>query len=134
MWAAAPPTEARLSNNFPRPAAVLAAMACAATAHASGSLKVENALAGCVDVRPGMRATTDGQVLLQAGLDVKQSIGACGCKSAIATYTSQVELDGGHRGFLQSGALRIKQSGAHHLQLASDGKLVGDRTVEMGRA
>ncbi|MBO1114003.1 DUF2195 family protein [Bordetella petrii] len=104
-------------------------MACAAAAHASGSLKVDNALAACVDVRPGMRATTDGQVLLQAGLDVRQPIGRCGCKSAIAAYTSQVELDGGRRGFLQRGALGVKQSGARTLTLASDEKLLGDRNV-----
>src|SRR5690606_41395489 len=54
----------RLSNNFPRLAAALAAMACAAAAQAAGAIKVENALAACVDVQPGMRATTDGQVLL----------------------------------------------------------------------
>ncbi|HYG42193.1 MAG TPA: DUF2195 family protein [Bordetella sp.] len=118
-----------MSNKFPRLAAVLAAVLCGTAAHAAGSIKLENALAACVDVRPGMRTTTDGQVLLQAGLDLKQSIGRCGCKSAIATYTSQVELDGGHRSFLQSGALRVKQSGPHTLTLASDEKLVGDRNV-----
>ncbi|MBV7483534.1 DUF2195 family protein [Bordetella sp. BOR01] len=118
-----------MSNKFPRLAAVLAAALCGAAAHASGSIKLENALAACVDVQPGMRATTDGQVLLQAGLQVKQSIGSCGCKSAIATYTSRVELEGGHRSFLQSGALRVKQSGSHTLTLASDEKLVGDRDV-----
>ncbi|SRR5690606_31284312 len=121
--------EARLSNNCPRLAAALAAMACAAAAQAAGAIKVENALAACVDVQPGMRATTDGQVLLQAALDVKQSIGRCGCKSAIATYASHVELDDGHRSFLQRGALRVKQSGARTLTLASDEKLVGDRNV-----
>ncbi|MBO9356838.1 DUF2195 family protein [Bordetella petrii] len=118
-----------MSNKFLRLAAVLAAALCGLAARASGSVEVENALAACVDVRPGMRATTDGQVLLQAGLDVKQSIGRCGCKSAIATYTSQVELDGGQRGFLQSGSLHVKQSGTRTLTLASDEKLVGDRSM-----
>lgn len=119
-----------MSNNSLRLAAALLATAlCSPAAQAAGSIKLENALAACVAVSPGMRTTTDGQVLIQAGLDVKQSIGRCGCKSAIATYTSRVELDDGQRGFLQSGALRIKQSGTHTLTLASDEALVGDRDV-----
>ena len=118
-----------MSNKSLRLAALLAAVLCGTAAHAAGSVKLENALAACVDVRPGMRTTTDGQVLMQAGLDVKQSIGRCGCKSAIATYTSRVELDGGQRSFLQSGSLRIKQSGSHTLTLASDEQLAGDGNV-----
>ncbi|MCD0505840.1 DUF2195 family protein [Bordetella petrii] len=101
----------------------------AAAAQAAGAVKVENALAQCVAVQPGMRTVTDGQLLLQADLEVKQSIGRCGCKSAIATYTSRVELEGQHRSFLQSGSIAIKQSGSRTLTLASDDQLVGDRTV-----
>lgn len=118
-----------MSNKTLRLAAALAAALWGPAVYAAGSITLENALAACVDVRPGMRTTTDGQVLMQAGLDVKQSIGRCGCKSAIATYTSRVELDGGQRSFLQSGSLRVKQSGTHTLTLASDEKLVGDGNV-----
>lgn len=121
--------EARLSNKRLRMATAVLAALCASASQASGAIRLDNALAQCVDLRPGPRTTSEGQVLLQAQLDVKQSIGHCGCKSAIATYTAQVELEGGQQGFLQSGSLRIRESGARTLTLASDAKLVGDRAV-----
>ncbi len=123
------PTEARLANSVLRRAAVLAAGLCASAGHAAGAIKVDNTLAQCVTLDPGMRATTDGQVLLQARFNVRQSIGHCGCKSAIATYTSQVELAGAQRSFLQSGSLRLKESGVRTLTLASDEQLVGEGSV-----
>jgi len=126
MWATVPLMEARLSNNPLRLAALLAAALCVPAAQAAGPVTVENALAACVDVRPGLRSTADGQLLLRADLQLKQSIGRCGCKSAIATYTSQAVLEGGHRSFLQRGSLRVRESGARTLTLASDAGLAGE--------
>src|SRR5690606_1152442 len=118
-----------LANSLLRRAAALAAGLCASTGHAAGAVKVDNALAQCVTLRPGMRAITNGQVILQARFNVTQSIGRCGCKSAIATYTSHVELAGAQRSFLQSGSLRVTESGARTLTLASDEQLAGDGSV-----
>lgn len=118
-----------MSNNSLRLAALLAAALCVPAAQAAGSVKVENALAACVDVRPGLRSTADGQLLLRADLEVKQSIGRCGCKSAIATYSSEVVMEGGYRSFLQRGNLRVRESGARTLTLASDAGLAGERGV-----
>jgi len=121
--------EARLSNKALCLVAVLAATLCGTAAQAAGSIKVENALSQCVELQPGVRTTTDQQVVTQAHLNVKKSIGECGCKSAIATYTSKVEMEGGYQSFLQRGALLIKKSGVQSLTLASSEQLLGDRGV-----
>ena len=129
MWPNFRPTEARLSNNARCLAVLLAAALGAPAVHAAGAIKIENSLAQCVDLQPGVRTTTAQQEVTQATLNVKQSIAECGCKSAIATYTSQVEMEGGYRSFLQRGALLIKASGVQPLTLASSAQLLGDRDV-----
>lgn len=56
---------------------------------------------------------------------VKQSMGQCGCKSALVSYRS---LDG-HRSVLQSGVINSRRAGIHTLTLASDVALAGDGGV-----
>lgn len=107
---------------------LLATAVCGPLAQAAGSIKVENALAQCVELQPGVRSTTAQAVLLQANVNVKKSIGECGCKSAIAQYTSKVEMDG-YRSFLQSGAVALRESGPQTLTLTSSAQLLGDRGV-----
>ncbi|GAB3092049.1 DUF2195 family protein [Bordetella muralis] len=113
---------------------LLAAALTGTAAQAAGPIKVENALAQCVALQPGVRTTTGQQVVTEATLTVKKSIGECGCKSAIATYTSQVEMEGGYRSFLQRGALLVKESGVQPLTLASSAQLLGDRGVVLSLA
>gem|GEM_PF-383324 len=126
--------EAHLSNNARCLGVLLAAALTGTAAQAAGPIKVENALAQCVALQPGVRTTAGQQVLTEATLTVKKSIGECGCKSAIATYTSQVEMEGGYRSFLQRGALLVKESGVQPLTLASSAQLLGDRGLVLSLA
>lgn len=114
---------------MPAKALCLAVALCGPAAQASGLIEVDNALAQCVELRPGVRTTTAQQVMLEVDLDVKKSIGECGCKSAISTYTSEVQMQAGHRSFLQHGVLAIQHSGVRTLTLASDEQLLGDRGI-----
>ena len=114
---------------MPAKALCLVAALCGPAAQAGGLIKVDNALAHCVELRPGVRTTTAQQVMLQVDLNVKKSIGECGCKSAISAYTSEVQMEEGHRSFLQRGALTIQRSGVKTLTLASDEQLVRDRGI-----
>lgn len=107
---------------------------CSTTVQAAGPIQIENALAQCVTLQPGARVAADQQVVTQARVDVKKSIAECGCKSAIATYTSEVVLDGDHRSFLQRGAIVIKASGPQSLTLASSAQLLGERPVVLSLA
>jgi len=98
------------------------------TAHAAGSVKFENALKACVDIKSGSPSTANGQLVLPTTMDVKQIIAECGCKSAVASYTSQVQRNG-YLSLLQSGTFSLWQSGTHTLTLASDSELVGDSGI-----
>lgn len=111
-------------GNFLRLAVMLTAALYGAVAHGAGSVKFENALAACVDIRPGLPTSENGQFTLQVTLDVKRIIAECGCKSAVSSYASFAQRDG-YRSFLQSGVLSLGQSGMRTLTLASDSELVG---------
>lgn len=129
------PTEAHLSDKRLMAAALAAAATLAGVAvQAAGPIDVDNALAQCVALKPSAQTTVDQQLMAQVQLNVMKPIGECGCKSAIATYTSEVVLEGGHRSFLQQGAVLVKSSATQTWTLASSVQLVGDRELVLALA
>lgn len=108
---------------------VAAALAGAAPARAAGALTVDNRLAACVAIQPGLRGVEHGIALQRITLDVRKPIGECGCKSAVMGYAAHTVLDGGGRGLLLQGRLNARQSGPRTLPLASDATLASDRPV-----
>ncbi|WP_254926217.1 DUF2195 family protein [Bordetella genomosp. 11] len=100
-------------------------------ARAAGAVTVENSLRACVAIQPGTRTVEHGVLLQGVALDVRKPIGECGCKSAIASYTSRVVLDNDSRVLLLAGRLNAGKSGQRTLPLASDATLAGDRPIAL---
>lgn len=99
---------------------------------AAGPLRVENRLAECVRVQPGLRSVEHNVVLQQFDLTVVRPIGDCGCKSALVAYQASIVYEDGARGASQSGVFGAMRSGPRTLPLASDAALLGERPVALG--
>ena len=81
----------------------------------SAAVNIENGLAQCVQIEATEVTQQDNLTLLNAEVTVKQAIGYCGCKSAIASY----HLYNGEQ-HLRSESITLKSSATYAFVLAVD--------------
>lgn len=98
-------------------------------AHAD-QLAFQNELSACVTITTTEISTQSNVVLANTSLQLSKPIGACGCFSALATYTSSVRRDGVQE-VLQEGVIGIKRSGQKTLVLATEPALAADEKVHV---
>ncbi|WP_114217224.1 DUF2195 family protein [Ochrobactrum sp. 3-3] len=104
------------------------------TVHAASSEAVEidfqNGLSACVGLKPGQVKRQANIVSFDARLSLHQSIGRCGCMSALLNYTASVEVNG-VRQKLQRGIISLAREGDRTLILASDQNLIAGKDVRV---
>jgi hypothetical protein len=88
----------------------------------------KNYLAGCVAIKVREISTEGNVVAAHTIVTLAQSISECGCKSALATFTSSVDV-GGVREVLQTGLVSLKSSGEKVFVLVSDPALIVNKKV-----
>jgi hypothetical protein len=90
----------------------------------------QNGLAACVTIK-AMSIRTEGNIVsADADFQVHKPIGACGCLSALATYTSSVDNNGVWQTVLE-GIVAIKGGGAKALILATEPALIAGKQVHV---
>ncbi|MEL4073486.1 DUF2195 family protein [Ochrobactrum sp. GPK 3] len=91
---------------------------------------VKNDLSACVTLNAGEIQTDANIVSVSTTIRLRQPIGACGCMSALATYSSSVE-NTGVRALLQEAIVSLRQEGTKTFILASDPALIAGKTVQI---
>jgi hypothetical protein len=111
--------------------ALLAAMlGGTAFAGEADSIAFDNELAACVTAATTKITTQANIVSAHMNFQVHQPVGACGCMSALATYTSSVEVEG-VRQVTQQGIVAIREGGPKTLVLATAPALIAGRKVQV---
>ncbi|NHZ64734.1 DUF2195 family protein [Massilia sp. CCM 8694] len=116
-------------NNLRIILAALSGVAAISSAHA-GEVTFQNDLRACAAITAVKISTQVNLVLANTDIKLSKSIGDCRCLSALASYTSSVEV-GGVRQILQSGLIGLDIGGARTFVLASDPALVVNRKVQV---
>ncbi len=111
--------------------AALSAMFCGTAAAADiGDVVFRNDLAACVTVEAATTRIEANIVSTDARFRLHRPIGACGCFSALATYTSSVN-DHGTRQIVNEGLISIKDGDRKRLVLAAEPALITGRNVQV---
>lgn len=94
------------------------------------SVRISNTLSACVAVH--IRETFIHDNMIVAGTDFRllNSIGDCGCHSALAEYDSITSVNTAQQ-VLQNGLINIGKSGSKTLVLASEPALVANRDIQL---
>jgi len=99
-----------------------------------GRIIVKNDLALCVDMqveKPAFEYSGASNVVaVSANFKLRKPIGECGCMSALARYASSVNARES-RQLLQQGLIKLKNSGAKTLTLATEPALAKDENIEI---
>lgn len=90
----------------------------------------QNDLSACVSITATKTSTESNVVWANTSVQLRKSIGECGCLSALATYTSSVNR-GGVRQVLQEGLIGLGSGGERKLVLATDPALVANKEVRV---
>lgn len=98
-------------------------------AHAD-KITFQNDLSACVSITATKTSTESNVVWANTRVQLRKSIGECGCLSALATYTSSVNR-GGVRQVLQEGLIDLGSGGERKLVLATDPALVANKEVRV---
>ena len=98
-------------------------------AHAD-QITFQNDLSACVSITATKTSTESNVVWANTRVQLRKSIGECGCLSALATYTSSVNR-GGVRQELQEGLTDLGSGGERKLVLATDPALVANKEVRV---
>jgi hypothetical protein len=98
-------------------------------AHAD-QITFQNDLSACVSITATKTSTESNVVWANTRVQLRKSIGECGCLSALATYTSSVPR-GGVRQVLQEGLIGLGSGGERKLVLATDPALVANKEVRV---
>jgi hypothetical protein len=98
-------------------------------AHAD-QITFQNDLSACVSITATKTSTESNVVWANTRVHHRNSIGECGCLSALATYTSSVNR-GGVRQVLQEGLIGLGSGGERKLVLATDPALVANKEVRV---
>jgi hypothetical protein len=98
-------------------------------AHAD-QITFQNDLSACVSITATKTSTESNVVWANTRVQLRKSIGECGCLSALATYTSCV-IRGGVRQVLQEGLIGLGSGGERKLVLATDPALVANKEVRV---
>lgn len=127
----------RISARRRRPLfrSLVAVFLCAISAGQAASgdaveIDLQNGLSACVDLKPGQVKRQANIVSFDARLSLHQSIGRCGCMSALVNYTASVEVNG-IRQKLQQGIISLAREGDRTLILASDLNLIAGKNVRV---
>lgn len=88
-----------------------------ATAVDSSAVAIENGLQQCVLINNSAIVQRNNLTLLDTDISILQSLGYCGCKSAIANYHLYSKEQ-----HLRSEAITLKSSTAYSFVLATDNK------------
>ncbi|WP_449415740.1 DUF2195 family protein [Ochrobactrum teleogrylli] len=91
---------------------------------------VKNDLSACVTLNVGEIQTDANIVSVSSTIWLRQPIGACGCMSALATYSSSV-ANTGVREVLQEAIVSLRKDGTKTFILASDQALIAGKTVQI---
>lgn len=114
-------------NRYAISAALLAGSAFAA--HAD-QITFQNDLSACVSITATKTSTESNVVWANTRVQLRKSIGECGCLSALATYTSSVNR-GSVRQVLQEGLIDLGSGGERKLVLATDPALAANKEVRV---
>ncbi|MEJ8296293.1 DUF2195 family protein [Delftia tsuruhatensis] len=98
-------------------------------AHAD-QITFQNDLSACVSITATKTSTESNVVWANTRVQLRKSIGECGCLSALATYTNSVNR-GGVRQVLQEGLIDLGSGGERKLVLATDPALVANKEVRV---
>lgn len=90
----------------------------------------QNDLSACASITATKPSTESNVVWANTRVQLRKSIGECGCLSALATYTSSVNR-GGVRQVLQEGLIDLGSGGERKLVLATDPALVANKQVQV---
>jgi hypothetical protein len=96
----------------------------------SVEIDLRNGLSACVDLKPGQVKRQANIVSFDARFSLHQSIGMCGCMSALVNYTTSGEVNGTHQK-LQQATISLAREGDRTLILASVQKLVEGKDVRV---
>lgn len=91
-------------------------------------IDLQNGLSSCVDLKPGQVKRQANIVSFDARFNLHQSIGMCGCMSALVNFTASVDVNG-IRQKLQQGIISLAREGDRTLILASDQNLIAGQDV-----
>nr|WP_229517241.1 DUF2195 family protein [Massilia oculi] len=89
-----------------------------------------NELAACVTIKTITTATASNVVLANTNIQLRKSIGECGCLSALAVYISSVGR-GGVQQILQEGLIRLDRDGEKTFVLATEPRLIEKKAVQV---
>jgi hypothetical protein len=98
-------------------------------AHAD-QITFQNDLSACVSITATKTSTESNVVWANTRVQLRKSIGECGCLSSLETYTSSVNR-GGVRQVLQEGLIGLGSGGERKLVLATDPALVANKEVRV---
>lgn len=94
------------------------------------SVSINNLLANCSEIT-NTKILNDGNMpVLSFDLILKDSIGDCGCKSALGSFMVNATRED-YRSFLMAGKINFLNDGKKYLPLATDSKLIGSSTIEI---
>lgn len=109
--------------------AAFSSVVAVSSAHA-GEVTFQNNLRDCVTITEVKISTQSNLVLAHTNIQMSKSIAECRCLSAVANYTSSVDM-GREREILQSGSIALLSGGAKTFVLASEPKLVANKKVQV---
>nr|WP_235584511.1 DUF2195 family protein [Massilia sp. MS-15] len=89
-----------------------------------------NELAACVTIKTITTSTASNMVVASTNIQLRKSIGECGCLSALAVYISSVDR-GGVQQILQEGLIRLDSDGEKNLVLATEPRLLENKAVQV---
>ncbi len=94
------------------------------------TLKLDNHLAACITINKPTMYSLDGILFAKIAYVQKDSVGACGCKSALSNYTSYGGKKERHA-FLMSGNLVFGEAGTMNLPLTMNPLLVVEKGIRL---
>ena len=110
--------------------AILGVLLSCASAQAPVRYRLENQLAGCLEVEGEAASWRDDLAVLEVRYHLAKSTAECGCKSALSAYSSYAEVPDGER-YLSGGAMTLSGQDSVSLPLTVDRDLLGDSTVRV---
>ena len=77
-------------------------------------------VSACVQPELGLRETRDGQLIQHWALRTPRSLGECGCRSAVMSYSTRAATSDGDEVLLQQGIINTLASSTSAITLSAD--------------
>ena len=100
-----------------------------AVAHAV-TVQIHNELSACTAIHTEASSIEGNGVQVRTVFQLRNSLADCGCRSALANYTSVTYINGAPQ-LLQHGLLGLKKSGEKTLVLASEATLIANNKIQL---